>query len=129
MGGGGRNRIPIFRNRVFRQVEIDRRDTGDRIHALRLGMASKLHAVARVVAGNMCNHRCFSLCLCHHIFQRDFTLLYTLVDTFPGRTAHIQALHALADQMPCQRAGTLRADLPRIIVASVKSGNHAPIFL
>ena len=121
--------VPVFRDRISRQREINRRDTGDRIHPKPLRMGRQLFAVLRVIAGYMRDHRQLAGRCFHYIFQYDLTVFHALIDTFPGRTVDIDALHAFSDKVFRQRPHSLRADIAFPVIAGIKCGNDSLIFI
>ena len=64
----------------------------------------------------------------HDVLQRQLPLLYALIDTLPGGATHIQALDSLVQQMLCQSADSLGADLSLPVIASIERGENPLIF-
>ena len=110
-------------------MEIDRRDRRNRVDAQALGMSRQLHAVGGVVAGHMRDDHDASFCGRHDVFEDQLPLCHRLINALTGRAAHIQALHALADQVLGQRAGGFRRYRARFIVAGIEGREDALILV
>ncbi len=64
----------------------------------------------------------------HHVLQHQLALGHALVDALAGGAAHIQALHALADQVAGERPHPVGADGALIVIAGVECRDDALIF-
>ena len=129
VGGGGAHRVPVVGNGVVRQVEVDRRDGGDCIHAALLGVGGQLDRVRRVVAGDMRNDGDLALRLAHDGLENGFALIGVLVDALAGGAADIDALDALGDQVAGQRLDALDRDRAVRCIAGIKCGDNAAVFI
>ena len=128
MRSRGGNIIPVLGHCVIRKVEIDGRNGGDGIRPHLLRMCRQGHTVRRVVASHMGNHRDTALGHSHNILQNNLPLLDSLVDALSGGTAHIQAVHALANQILRQCADSFGADGAGVIIAGIKCREDTGVF-
>ena len=117
--------IPVVGDAVGRQVEVDRGDGGDGVHAQGFGVAGQLLGVGGVVAGHMGDDGHLAAHLGHDVLQNDLPLGHALVDALAGGAAHIQALDALFQQIFGQSAGAGGADGAVVLVAGVERREHA----
>ena len=56
VGRGGAHGVPVVRDGVVGQVEVDRRDGRDGVNAALFSMGGQLDGICRVVAGDMGNN-------------------------------------------------------------------------
>ena len=120
--------IPILGDGVLREMEINRRNRRDGVHAQALRVGRQFHAVRGVVAGHMGDHRETSLSGLHHVLQHQLALRHALINALARGAAHINALHALFNQKTGQLLNALGADIAFFIVTRVKRRNHTLIF-
>ena len=105
-------------------MEVDGRNGGNGIHAQRFRVGGQFLGIGGVVAGNVGNDGDLALGLSHNVLQNHLTLFLALVDALTGGTAHIQALNALADEIPGQVPDSLGADIAFFVIASIEGGNN-----
>ena len=92
-------------------------------------MAGQLLTVGSVVAGDVGDDGHFAAHLGHHVLQDGLALFNALVDALAGGAAHIQALHALVQQVLGKGPGTGGADGTVILVAGIERRENALVFL
>ena len=109
-------------------MEVYWRDGGDAVRAHALGMGGKLHAVARVVAGNVRDNRDAACGLFNDRLKHGLALGYGLIDALAGGTADVHARHLFAYQILRKRAHALGRHLARVVIAGVERRDNALIF-
>ena len=98
-----RDRIPIVRDGIRRQMEIDRRDGGDCVNAEAFGVPRQLAAVGGVVTGDVRDDDELAANSVHNGFEDGLAFFYTLVDAFTRGTTNIKTCYAFGKQVLSQR--------------------------
>ena len=129
VGRGGAHGVPVVRDGVVGQVEVDRRDGRDGVNAALFSMGGQLDGICRVVAGDMGNNGDLALGLAHDGLQHGLALIRVLVDALAGGAADVNALDALGDQVAGQCLDALGGDGAVRCVAGVEGGDNAAIFV
>jgi hypothetical protein len=109
------------------QAEVDGRNGGNGIHADALGMRGQFLTVAGVVAGDVGDHRDLTLGFGHDGFEQILALLHVLINALARRTANVQTVDALLDQIGGKGAGALDADVALLVLAGVECGENTLI--
>ena len=126
----GRGNIgPILRDRAVRQMEVDRGNGGDAVGPGALGVGGKLHAVARVVAGDVRDDRDAPGGLGDDGLQQRLAFRYGMIDAFTGRTADIKAVYTLLDEVFRERPRTGGRYLAGVVVACVEGREDPLVFI
>ena len=120
MGGSNGHGVPILGDGILRQVEVDRGDGSNGVHAHALGVLCQLDAVGGVVAADMGNDGDLALGFAHHGLQDLLALIGVLVDALTGRTADIHALDALGDQVAGEGLDALHGNVAVLVIAGIE---------
>ena len=120
VGGSSGHGVPILGDGILRQVEVDRGDGGNGVHAHALGVFCQLDAVGSVVAADMGNDGDLALGFTHHGLQDLLALIGVLVDALTGRTADIHALDALGDQVAGEGLDALHGNVAVLVIAGIE---------
>ena len=122
------NVVPVLRDAVRRQVEVNGRDGSDRVHPQALGMGCERAAVGGVVAGDVGDDRDASFGGGHHVLQQQLALRDGLVDALSRGAADVQALDPLADQVLGEGAHPFGGDGALVVIAGVKGREDPLVF-
>ena len=110
-------------------MEVDRGNGGDAVGPGALGVGGKLHAVARVVAGDVRDDRDVPGGLSDDGLQQRLAFRYGMIDAFTGRTADIKAVYTLLDEVFRERPCTRGRYLTGVVVACVEGREDPLVFI
>ena len=123
-----RDGVPIVRDGIRRQMEIDRRDGGDCVNAEAFSVPCQLAAVGGVVTGDVRDDNELAADCIHDGFEDGLAFFYTLVDAFTGRAADVETGNALVQKVFCKALHTRCADAAVFVIARIKRRENALIF-
>ena len=123
-----RDGVPIVRDGIRRQMEIDRRDGGDGVNSEAFGVPRQLAAVGGVVAGDVRDDNELAADGVHDSLKDGLALFHTLIDAFTGRAADVETGNALVQKVFCKALHTRCADAAVFVIARIKRRENALIF-
>ena len=109
-------------------MKVNRRDGGDAVRANALGVGGKLHAVARVVAGDVRYDCDTSGGLGDDSLQQRLALFHRMIDALAGGAADIQAVHAFSDEIFREGTRPVGRYLAGVVVACIEGRENPLVF-